>query len=95
MQQTQRTDTFNDMQGYQWNVTKDETTRPRTIMSRTIILANTSLNLNFKNLNENYNRHRILNYYHEYLLTRPRFNFKILSKDDRHVINNYYYEYLN
>ncbi len=30
MQQTQRTDIFNDMKCYQWNVTTDETTRPET-----------------------------------------------------------------
>jgi hypothetical protein len=95
MQQTQKTDIFNDMKCYQWNVTTDETTRPRTMMSRTILVANTPININFKNLNENYNRHRILNCYHEYLLKLPRFNFENPSKDDRHVIYNLFYEYLN
>jgi len=90
MQQTHRLDTFNDMKSYQWNVITDETARPRTIKE-----VNRPINLNFRSLNENYNRHRILNYYHEYLVSRPRFNFNDLSKDDKHVINNYYYEYLN
>jgi len=90
MQQTHRLDTFNDMKSYQWNCITDETARPRTIKE-----VNRPINLNFRSLNENYNRHRILNYYHEYLVSRPRFNFNDLSKDDKHVINNYYYEYLN
>ncbi len=86
MQQTHRLDTFNDMKSYQWNCITDETARPRTIKE-----VNRPINLNFRSLNENYNRHRILNYYHEYLVSRPRFNFNDLSKDDKHVINNYYY----
>jgi ATP-dependent exoDNAse (exonuclease V) alpha subunit len=54
--------------------------------------------INCNNLNEDYNRHIILNHYHEYLLRpllRQKFDFNNLDRDDKHVINNYYYEYLN
>ncbi len=40
---------------YKWNVTTDETTRPRTI------IPNTPLKLNFRELNKDCNRH--LEYY--------------------------------
>jgi energy-coupling factor transporter ATP-binding protein EcfA2 len=40
-------------------------------------------------------RHKILNYYYEYLTPKPAINFKDLSKTDRHTISYYYYEYLN
>ncbi len=43
MQQTLRTDIFNDMKSYQWNVITDETTRPRTIIE-----VNMPLNLHFR-----------------------------------------------
>ena len=90
MQETLRRDKFKDTKYYKWNVTTDETTRPATI-----IIPNTPLKLNFRELNKDYNRHRILNYYYEYLMKRPRFDFKNLNKNDRRLINNYYYEYLN
>ncbi len=51
-------------------------------------MPNTPLNINFRELNKDYNRHKILNYYHEYLLQRPKSDFKDLSKTDRHIINN-------
>ena len=81
MQETLRTDIYKDMRYYNWNVTTDETTRPTTI-----IMPNLPLKLNFGKLNEDYNRHRILNYYYEYLLQRPRFDFKNINKNDRHII---------
>ena len=40
-------------------------------------------------------RQKILNYYYESLLPRPRFDFKNLTKNDRQIINNYYYDYFN
>jgi hypothetical protein len=131
MQQTQRTDIFNDMKCYQWNVTTDETTRPETHRQLNIKQLNTfykfninemyikyemkcqelqqalekeikiqpklnyfnhvvkreyeidTQNINYNKLNEDYNRHKILNYYHEYLscpLLRPEFDFDNLDK---------------
>jgi hypothetical protein len=47
--------------------------------------------LNFRKLNEDYNRHRILNYYYEYLMQRPIYNFKNIDKINQRLINNYYY----
>jgi hypothetical protein len=90
MQETIRRDKYKGVKYYNWNVTTDETTRPKTI-----IIPNTPLKLNFKELNKDYSRHRILNYYYEYLMRRPRFNFNNLDKNDKFTINNYYYEYLN
>ena len=55
-------------------------------------------NINCNKFNEDYNRHKILNYYHEYLLSpllHVKFDFKNLDKNDKFKINNYYYEYLN
>ena len=40
-------------------------------------------------------RQKILNYYYEPLLPRPRFDFKNLTKNDRHVVNNYYIDYFD
>ncbi len=40
-------------------------------------------NINCNKLNEDYNRHKILNYYHEHLLSpllRPEFHFENLDK---------------
>ena len=75
MQETNRRDKNKDTKYYKWNVTTDETTRPATI-----IIPNTPLKLNFRELNKDYNRHIILNYYYEYLMKRPRFDFKTLMK---------------
>jgi ATP-dependent exoDNAse (exonuclease V) alpha subunit len=49
-------------------------------------------------MNEDYNRHKILNCYHEFLLkslSRPKFDFKNLDSNDKFKIQYYYYEYLN
>ena len=81
MQDTTRRDRYKDVKNYKWNVT-DETTRPRTI-----IIPNTPLKLNFRELNKDYNRHRILNYYYEYLMKRPRFDFKNIDDNDRRLVN--------
>jgi hypothetical protein len=54
--------------------------------------------VNCKKLNEDYTRHKILNYYHEYLLNyllHPKFDFNNLNKNDKFKIHYYYYEYLN
>ncbi len=75
MQETIRRDTYKDVKYYKWNVTTDETKRPETIL-----IPNTPLKLNFRQLNKDYNRRMILNYYHEYLMKRPRFNFNNLDK---------------
>ncbi len=84
MQETIRMDKYKDAKYYKQNVTTDETTRPETI-----IIPNTPLKLNFRELSKDYNRHIILNYYYEYLMKRQRFNFNNLDKNDRR------YEYLN
>ncbi len=55
-------------------------------------------NINYNKLNEEYNRHKILNYYHEYLLSpllRPEFDFDNLDQNDKLKKHYYYYEYLN
>jgi DNA replication protein DnaC len=90
MQEIIRRDTYKDTKYYKWNVTTDETTKPRTI-----IIPGRPIKHNFRELNKDYNRHRILNYYHEYLMKRPRFNFNNLDENDRRLINKYFYEYLN
>jgi hypothetical protein len=59
MQETLRTDIYKDMKNYVWKLTTDETTRPTTI-----IIPNLPLKLDFGKLNEDDNRHRILNYYY-------------------------------
>ena len=53
--------------------------------------------INCNKLNEDYNRHKLLNYYHEYLLGPPqsKFDFKNLNNEDKLKIQYYYYEYLN
>jgi DNA replication protein DnaC len=90
MQETMRTDIYADIKYYDWNVI-DDTTQKLT----TIIQPNTPLKNNLRELNKDYNRHRIMNYYYEDLIQRPKFDFQNLNKNDRHIINNYYYEYLN
>jgi hypothetical protein len=84
MQEIIRRDKYKDVKYHKWNVTTDETTRPETI-----IIPNTLLKLNFRELNKDYNRHKFLNYYYyEYLMKRPRFNFNNLDEKDRRLINN-------
>ena len=53
--------------------------------------------INCNKLNEDYNRHKLLNYYHEYLLGPPqsKFNLQNLNNEDKLKIQYYYYEYLN
>ncbi len=53
--------------------------------------------INCNKLNEDYNRHKILNYYHEYLLSPllcPNFDFMNIDKNDKFKIQYHYYEYL-
>jgi hypothetical protein len=174
MQETMRTDIFNDFKNYNWNVTTDEIYKPSTattqfslnnnhqnlyikyldyIDSKKSIIARcdnveqlnkymTNLNedekiifdqLHNKKMNDNekqmykmlmnkivptktklkyliqmqelkdtieinsdkLTRQKILNYYYESLLPRPRFDFKNLTKNDRHIINNYYFDYFD
>ena len=146
LQQSLRAAVYKDIKGYQWNVTTDETTRPRTnrqlnssqintfykfnineryvkyqmkcqelqqTLKKEVIIKpklqyfNSLLkreyqiekhDINCNTLNEDYNRHKILNYYHEYLLSllpRPNFDFKNLDNNDKFKIQYYYYEYLN
>ncbi len=52
MQETMRTDTFNDFRYYNWKVTTDE-------------------------------------------ITKPKFDFKNLTKNDRHIFYNYYFDYFD
>ncbi len=85
-----RENVYKEFKFYNWNITTDETARPTTI-----IQPNIPLKINIKNLNENYNRHKILNYYYEYQLQHPKIDFKNISKEGRHVVVNYYYEFLN
>ncbi len=60
MQETIRTDIYKDIKYYNWKIIIfDETTRPTSIL-----IPNTSLIFNFRELNKDYNRHK---------------NFKLLS----------------
>ncbi len=55
MQQTFRTDIFNDMKGYQWNVKTDETVKPGKIKE-----LNTSQNTFYKfDTNERYSKYKM------------------------------------